>query len=413
MPWSRDRRCTAARSSSFDDAAALKVPGRGARRADRADAGGAAVQSARRRRGDRAQHLGGDAGAQRAEDRLGRRPECELRLRCLQGDARGGRAQARARSCATTATSPRRSAAAAKRITAEYYLPHLAHASMEPPAASARITQGKCEVWGCFQSPQAARDLVAKRLGMPVENVTVHVTLARRRIRAQVQARLSASRRPCCPRRWTASRSRSSGRATTTCTTTISTRYRSSISKPASTRKGRRSRGCIAPSRRRSCRRSTPSARQEANWELGMGVINVPFAIPEHPHRESGSGRAHAHRLVPLGVEYSACVRGAVVRRRACRGGGARPEGLPARGDRPRARGVAADAGRYVEPRRIARALSRSTPAACGASRSWPRKRRAGADRCPRAAGSASPRTTVSSATSRRSWRSRSMRRAS
>ena len=48
---------------------------------------------------------------------------------------------------------------------------------MEPPAASARIEQGKCEVWGCFQSPQGARDLIAKRLGMPAENVTVHVTL--------------------------------------------------------------------------------------------------------------------------------------------------------------------------------------------------------------------------------------------
>ena len=48
---------------------------------------------------------------------------------------------------------------------------------MEPPAASAQIEQGKCEVWGCFQSPQGARDLIAKRLGMPTENVTVHVTL--------------------------------------------------------------------------------------------------------------------------------------------------------------------------------------------------------------------------------------------
>jgi isoquinoline 1-oxidoreductase beta subunit len=69
------------------------------------------------------------------------------------------------------------SAAAAKRITAEYYLPHLAHAPMEPPAACAWIEQGKCEVWGGFQSPQSARDLVAKRLEMPVEDVTVHVTL--------------------------------------------------------------------------------------------------------------------------------------------------------------------------------------------------------------------------------------------
>ena len=68
-------------------------------------------------------------------------------------------------------------AGASKRLEAEYYIPHLAHATMEPPAAAARITNGKCEVWGCFQSPQAARDLVAKRLGMSADDVTVHVTL--------------------------------------------------------------------------------------------------------------------------------------------------------------------------------------------------------------------------------------------
>jgi isoquinoline 1-oxidoreductase beta subunit len=48
---------------------------------------------------------------------------------------------------------------------------------MEPPAATARISGGKCEVWGCFQSPQATRDLVAKRLGLSADDVTVHVTL--------------------------------------------------------------------------------------------------------------------------------------------------------------------------------------------------------------------------------------------
>jgi isoquinoline 1-oxidoreductase beta subunit len=68
-------------------------------------------------------------------------------------------------------------AAAAKRLEAEYYIPHLAHATMEPPAAAARITNGKCEIWGCFQSPQAARDMAAKRLGMSADDVTVHVTL--------------------------------------------------------------------------------------------------------------------------------------------------------------------------------------------------------------------------------------------
>ena len=79
---------------SVDDAAALKVPGVIKRRAHRSHTGSAAVQSARRCRGDRTQYLGGDARTQRTEDRLGRRPQCELRLRCLQGDARGGSPQA-------------------------------------------------------------------------------------------------------------------------------------------------------------------------------------------------------------------------------------------------------------------------------------------------------------------------------
>jgi isoquinoline 1-oxidoreductase beta subunit len=68
-------------------------------------------------------------------------------------------------------------AGAAKRVQADYYIPHLAQAPMEPPAALVRVKDGKCEAWGCVQSPQAARDRLAKRLGIPAENVTVHVTL--------------------------------------------------------------------------------------------------------------------------------------------------------------------------------------------------------------------------------------------
>ena len=75
-------------------------------------------------------------------------------------------------------------------------------------------------------------------------------------------------------------------------------------------------------------------AKQEANWELGMGVINVPFAIPNVRIENPEADRPHAHRLVPLGVEHPARVRGPVVRGRARRGGRARPEGVPARRDR-------------------------------------------------------------------------------
>lgn len=64
-----------------------------------------------------------------------------------------------------------------KRLEAEYYLPFLAHASMEPPAATARIRDGRCEVWAPVQAPQATRDLVTSLLGMKEADVTVHVTL--------------------------------------------------------------------------------------------------------------------------------------------------------------------------------------------------------------------------------------------
>jgi isoquinoline 1-oxidoreductase subunit beta len=68
-------------------------------------------------------------------------------------------------------------ASADKKVEAEYYIPHNAHATMEPPAATCRIVDGKAEVWTSVQSPQAAHDLVAKYLGLPPENVTVNVTL--------------------------------------------------------------------------------------------------------------------------------------------------------------------------------------------------------------------------------------------
>jgi isoquinoline 1-oxidoreductase subunit beta len=68
-------------------------------------------------------------------------------------------------------------ASAAKVITAEYYAPHLAHATMEPPAATARMQNGKWEVWAPLQSPGGARGDIAKALGVKPEEVTVHNTL--------------------------------------------------------------------------------------------------------------------------------------------------------------------------------------------------------------------------------------------
>jgi isoquinoline 1-oxidoreductase beta subunit len=66
---------------------------------------------------------------------------------------------------------------AAKRIEADYYIPHIAHVTMEPPAAVAQIVDGRCEAWAATQNPQGARDGIAKRLKLKPENVTVNVTL--------------------------------------------------------------------------------------------------------------------------------------------------------------------------------------------------------------------------------------------
>jgi isoquinoline 1-oxidoreductase subunit beta len=66
---------------------------------------------------------------------------------------------------------------AARVITAEYYAPHLAHATMEPPAATARMTNGKWDVWAPVQSPGGTRDDVAMALGLKPEEVTLHCTL--------------------------------------------------------------------------------------------------------------------------------------------------------------------------------------------------------------------------------------------
>lgn len=68
-------------------------------------------------------------------------------------------------------------AGAAKVIEREYYIPHGHHATMEPPAALAKVANGKAEIWSCVQSPGGTRGDVAKTLGFDEKDVTVHVTL--------------------------------------------------------------------------------------------------------------------------------------------------------------------------------------------------------------------------------------------
>jgi len=67
--------------------------------------------------------------------------------------------------------------AADKVVVGEYYLPHLAHVSMEPPVATARWDNGKIEIWAPVQSPGGTREDLAKTLEISGDNVTVNTTL--------------------------------------------------------------------------------------------------------------------------------------------------------------------------------------------------------------------------------------------
>lgn len=64
--------------------------------------------------------------------------------------------------------------AAARRIEAEYRVPYLYHATMEPLSATVRIAEGRCEIWTGTQNPLNARRLAAEITGLEPDQVTVH-----------------------------------------------------------------------------------------------------------------------------------------------------------------------------------------------------------------------------------------------
>ena len=145
-------------------------------------------------------------------------PNAQLRLGAVpRGACQGGRAPGHGRTQGGRSEAALKSAA--RVVEAEYHVPHLPHVPMEPPVAVAHVSGNRCEVWAPTQNPQAAQTEVARVLGMPPDKVRVHVTLSRRRVRAQVESGLllgggaavaSGSARRCA----------CSSRARTTCGTT-------------------------------------------------------------------------------------------------------------------------------------------------------------------------------------------------
>ncbi len=64
-----------------------------------------------------------------------------------------------------------------RKLEADYEVPYLAHAAMEPMNCTADVHSDRCEIWAPTQVPDLAQGWVANLLGLPRENIILHVTL--------------------------------------------------------------------------------------------------------------------------------------------------------------------------------------------------------------------------------------------
>lgn len=181
---------------------------------------------------------------------------------------------------------------AARKLSASYYVPHLAHATMEPPAATARIVDGHCEVWTSVQSPQAARERVAKRLGLAFEKVTVNVTLLgggfgrKSKPDFAVEAALISQQLQGQPVKLTWTREDD-----------IHHDYLHTVTAQR-LEAGLDAKGKVTAWLQRAAEPTitsifVPDPKQLADFELGLGLVNLPYAIP-NLRIENPAATAHA-----------------------------------------------------------------------------------------------------------------------
>jgi isoquinoline 1-oxidoreductase subunit beta len=67
---------------------------------------------------------------------------------------------------------------ATKALEASYSYPFISHAPLEPRNCSAHFKDGKLEIWSTTQQPARGRALVSKILGIPENDITVHLLRA-------------------------------------------------------------------------------------------------------------------------------------------------------------------------------------------------------------------------------------------
>ncbi|MBO0857694.1 MAG: xanthine dehydrogenase family protein molybdopterin-binding subunit [Chloracidobacterium sp.] len=174
---------------------------------------------------------------------------------------------------------------------AEYYVPHLAHASMEPPAAVAEVKDGKALIYAATQNPQEVQNTVAAALGIDKKNVECHVTLlgggfGRKSKPDYVAEAALLSREVGKPVRVTWTREDDIGYDFYHAVAAM-------YMKAALDEKGRPTawlQRTAFPSINSTF--AGPSAVYGAPFELGMGWTNLPFDIPNH-RAENGPAKPH------------------------------------------------------------------------------------------------------------------------
>lgn len=63
-----------------------------------------------------------------------------------------------------------------KKIGATYFLPYVAHATMEPMNCTADVRDDRCDVWAPIQAQTGAQNVASKVSGLPKEKVNVYTT---------------------------------------------------------------------------------------------------------------------------------------------------------------------------------------------------------------------------------------------
>lgn len=169
-------------------------------------------------------------------------------------------------------------AAAATTVEAEYYAPHLAHASMEPPAAAASVTADFCEIWAPSQDPQTLIQMAQATTGLKPEQIRVNVTLlggafGRKSKGDFAMEAVYLSQQIGAPVLVQWSREDD-----------IRHDYYHSVSAQR-LEAGLDAAGTVNAWRHRVCYPSImstfdPSVREAASIELGLGAQNLPYAIP-------------------------------------------------------------------------------------------------------------------------------------